>query len=60
MSTENKICLCKQISEETIISAIKDGATTVEAVKEKTGATDGPCKGARCKQKIEALIEEHK
>ena len=60
MSEENLICLCKKISEDTIVEAIKAGATTVEEVKEKTGATSGPCKGFRCKKKIKALIEEHK
>ena len=54
------ICLCKGISEETIVEAIKAGATTVEAVKEATGATTGFCKGARCKGKIEALIAANK
>lgn len=54
------ICLCKNISKETIEQAIKNGATTVEAVKEATGATTGFCHGGRCKAKIEALIEENK
>lgn len=58
--SDELICLCKKISKETIVNAIKEGATTVEAVKEKTGASSGACKGARCKSKIEALIEEHK
>jgi len=60
MSQENIVCLCKNISEETIINAIKEGATTVEAVKEKTGATGGGCRGARCKNKVEELIEQYK
>lgn len=54
------ICLCKNISKETIEEAIKNGATTVEAVKDATGATTGFCHGGRCKAKIEALIEENK
>ena len=54
------ICLCKNISEETIKEAIKNGATTLEAVKEATGATTGFCHGGRCKAKIEALIEANK
>lgn len=60
MSKDNIVCLCNNISEEEIIKAIKDGATTVEKVREKTSATGGACKGARCKKKVEALIEEHK
>lgn len=51
------VCLCKNISEEVIVEAIKNGATTVEAVAEATGATTGFCKGGRCKGKIEELIQ---
>lgn len=60
MNKDNLVCLCKKISEETIIDAIKKGATTVEEVKEATGATTGICRGIRCKKKIKALIEEYK
>ena len=34
----SKVCLCKGITEEQIIEAIKNGATSFEEVKEKTGA----------------------
>lgn len=54
------VCLCKGIPEETIIEAIKEGATTFEEVREKTGAGTGFCQGARCKETIQRLIEEHK
>ena len=54
------IWLCKNISEETIVEAIKNGATTIEAVKEATGATTGFCHGGRCKGKIEELIAANK
>lgn len=54
------VCLCKGITEEAIVEAIKDGATTVEQVAEKTGATTGFCHGGRCKKTIEKLIEDNK
>ena len=54
------ICLCKNINEETIKEAIKNGATTIEVVAETTGATTGFCHGGRCKAKIEALIKGNK
>ncbi|WP_436231590.1 (2Fe-2S)-binding protein [Clostridium hominis] len=54
------ICLCKGIPEDTIIEAIKNGADTVEKVKETTGATTGYCHGSRCKGKIEELIAKYK
>ncbi|CEP80093.1 BFD (2Fe-2S)-binding domain-containing protein [[Clostridium] sordellii] len=55
-----KICLCKGITKDTIVEAIKNGADSIEAVKEATGATTGFCHGGRCKSKIEELIEENK
>lgn len=60
MSSEKKVCLCKGITEEQIVGAIKNGATTVEDVKAKTSATGGACCGARCKGAVEELIENHK
>lgn len=54
------ICLCKGVPEDVIISAIKNGADTIEKVKEATGATAGHCHGARCKGSIENRIKEYK
>ena len=56
----SKVCLCKGITEEQIIEAIKNGATSFEEVKEKTGACTGGCRGGRCKNNIELLIENNK
>ena len=56
----SKVCLCKGITEEQIIEAVKNGATTFEAVKEATGAGAGACHGGRCKGKIEVIIENNK
>ncbi|AID45511.1 Hypothetical protein SFBmNL_01619 [Candidatus Arthromitus sp. SFB-mouse-NL] len=53
-----KICLCRGIDKFTINECIKDGADTVDKIKEKTGATGGGCKGSRCRSKIIELIEE--
>lgn len=54
------VCLCKQVSKETIVEAIKNGATTLEAIKETTGASTGACHGTRCTETIKRLIEENK
>lgn len=54
----NHICLCKQVSREKMEACIKEGATTVNLVKYKTGAGNGACKGIRCTPKIQALLEE--
>jgi bacterioferritin-associated ferredoxin len=53
-----KVCLCKGITKETIADAIKNGANTVESVKDATGATIGFCHGGRCKATIEKLINK--
>ena len=55
-----KVCLCHSISKGTIIDAVKGGATTVEAVKRRTRATTGSCKGSRCNNTIKEIIEEYK
>ena len=34
----SKVCLCRGITEEQIIEAVKNGATSFEEVKEETGA----------------------
>lgn len=56
----SNVCLCKGVSEEKIVEAVKNGALSFEEVGEKTGAGTGACCGARCKCKIEELIEENK
>lgn len=48
------ICHCFNVSKEDIIKAVKDGATTVEAVQEETNAGKG-C-GA-CLNAIEKIVE---
>lgn len=54
-----KVCICKAISKEKIKDAIKNGAVTVDEIKEKTGAATGCCKGRRCIEKIQRLIDEN-
>ncbi|MGL4772314.1 MAG: (2Fe-2S)-binding protein [Clostridium sp.] len=56
----SKICLCKGVTKEQIEIAVKNGANSYDAVKEATGAGTGGCRGARCKCKIEEIIEENK
>ena len=56
----SNVCLCKKVTEETIVAAVKNGAHTYEAVKEATGAGSGCCRGGRCKRNIEVLIENNK
>ncbi|MHC1748460.1 MAG: (2Fe-2S)-binding protein [Cellulosilyticaceae bacterium] len=55
-----KVCICKGIAKSTIKGVIREGAMTVEQVADKTGATQGGCKGHRCKETIGQLIETYK
>ncbi|HEY5525526.1 MAG TPA: (2Fe-2S)-binding protein [Clostridium sp.] len=56
----SKVCLCRGVTEEKIIEAVKAGATTYHDIKKETGAGTGGCKGDRCRYKIESLIKENK
>lgn len=51
-----KVCICRAITKETIKNSIRNGNNTLEAVSKDTGATQGGCKGGRCRGKIEELI----
>lgn len=53
-----KVCICKSISKGTIKNAIKEGATNIQEVKRKTGATTGNCKGVRCTPVINSILKE--
>ncbi len=57
MDKLTKVCLCKAIPRSTIKQAIRNGATTLEAVQKATGAGSGGCKGYRCTPKIEQLLK---
>lgn len=55
-----KVCLCKAINRATIKASIRNGALTLEQVAKSTGATTGSCKGGRCSDKINDLINGYK
>ncbi|WP_297517833.1 (2Fe-2S)-binding protein [uncultured Clostridium sp.] len=59
-NTENDImvCRCKQISKNTIVDAIKNGADTYDKVKAETGANAYGCMG--CRIQVSKLIEINK
>lgn len=54
------ICKCKKITEEELIKAIKAGNNTYETLAKKTGAGLGICRGRKCKEKIQEIIERNK
>ena len=64
-STSPTICYCKEVDEVTIVSAIKNGATSLAKVKEMTTACTGdecaiknPSKKC-CSKDIKKLIEKY-
>jgi len=53
-----KVCVCRGISRASIKKAISDGAKTGEDVKRVTGAGTGSCKGIRCIEKIQGILDQ--
>ena len=51
-----KTCTCKAISRATIKESIRSGSHKLDDVIKDTGACTGGCKGYRCKDKIQDLI----
>lgn len=50
------ICRCEEITEEDILNAIKDGATTVDEIKKFTRAGMGLCQGRTCRKTVERIL----
>ena len=57
IDNEKIVCRCKKVSEKIIVEAIKNGADTLEKVKEETGANAYGCYG--CRLQVKKLIEEN-
>ena len=52
------ICRCKCVTKGAILEAIRNGATTLDGVKKRTGAGMGRCQGSRCMQAVLELLAE--
>ena len=52
------LCLCEDVTKAEVREAIRRGAVTVDGVKRRVGTGMGRCQGARCEQKIAALLSE--
>ncbi|MDO4534487.1 MAG: (2Fe-2S)-binding protein [Clostridium perfringens] len=52
-----EVCTCLGLTDDDIIKAVKDGAKTVDAIEEATGA--GSVCGA-CKDEIQEIIDANK
>ncbi len=60
MKKEKIICRCKEINEEEIREAVRNGACDVDAVKRMIGAGMGLCQGKTCSPLIARIISEEK
>ena len=52
------VCQCGQITRGEILDAIARGASTIQGVKHRVGATMGPCQGGRCIIEIAKILKE--
>ncbi len=50
------VCFCEDVTKAEVLEAVRRGAVTVDGVKRRVGTGMGRCQGARCEQKIAALI----
>ncbi|WP_366922736.1 (2Fe-2S)-binding protein [Metallumcola ferriviriculae] len=56
MAPKKLICRCEEITEEEVLTAIADGAETVDGVKRRTRAGMGLCQGRTCGRLILTII----
>jgi len=52
------ICRCEEVTRTEIVKAIREGATSLSAVKRVTRAGMGLCQGRTCQKTIIALLAE--
>ena len=55
-----KICICRSIKGGTIMTAIREGSLSFEALRRKIRVGTGNCKAKRCRAKIETMVKDYK
>jgi len=50
------ICRCQDITEDEIVAAIKQGATTLDEIKRLVRAGMGPCQGRTCRRLVTQIL----
>lgn len=50
------ICRCQEVTEQEIIDAVHEGATTVDGVKRRTRACMGLCRERTCGRLVERIV----
>lgn len=52
------ICICKGIRKKVFKELIANGKTTIEELRQATGAGSGPCGGKRCTPRLNELLAD--
>jgi len=55
-----KVCICRNVKARTIMTALREGALSFEALRRKIGVGTGNCKAKRCRIPIEKRIKDYK
>jgi bacterioferritin-associated ferredoxin len=53
------ICICKGIRKKVFKDLMAEGKTTIEELRQATGAGSGPCGGRRCTPRLNELLADH-
>ncbi len=55
-----KVCICRNVKAGTIMTALRQGSLSFEALRRKIGVGTGNCKAKRCRIPIEKRIKDFK
>lgn len=50
------VCRCQDITEEEVVEAIQQGATTIDEIKRLVRAGMGPCQGRTCRRLVSQIL----
>ena len=53
------ICRCQEVTEQEILDAIADGATTLDGIKRRVRAGMGLCQGKTCERLVSRMLAQH-
>ena len=59
MGEKKIICRCREITEEDILKAIKEGAMTLDGIKIRTTAGMGLCQGKTCERVVAQILSKY-
>ena len=54
------ICICKGIKKKVFLKLLAEGVTSLEGLRQATGAGSGPCGGQRCTPRLVEMLEQYK